>query len=42
MVAEKILNVLARTFQFGEFHMNITASVGLALYPELELLPAIY
>lgn len=34
MVAEKLINVLARTFQFGEYTMRISASVGIALYPE--------
>lgn len=34
MVAEKLINVLARIFQFGEYTMRISASIGIALYPE--------
>ncbi|HAT8179913.1 TPA: EAL domain-containing protein [Legionella pneumophila] len=33
-VAEKIINLLAKPFQFDEHHMTITASVGIAVYPE--------
>lgn len=34
MVAEKMISVLARSFQFGEYRMKITASIGIALYPK--------
>lgn len=34
MVAEKIISVLARRFQFGEYNMTVTASIGIALYPD--------
>ncbi|HGE7391418.1 TPA: putative bifunctional diguanylate cyclase/phosphodiesterase [Legionella pneumophila] len=33
-VAEKIINVLGKPFQFDEYHMTITASIGIAIYPE--------
>jgi|GEM_PF-3419736 len=33
MVAEKMISVLSRAFQFGEYHMKITASIGIAFYP---------
>ncbi|HAT8250405.1 TPA: EAL domain-containing protein [Legionella pneumophila] len=33
-VAEKIINVLDKPFQFDEYHMTITASIGIAIYPE--------
>lgn len=34
MVAEKMISVLARSFQFGEYRMKITASIGIAFYPK--------
>lgn len=34
IVAEKIITALAKTFQFGEYNMKITASIGIALCPE--------
>lgn len=34
MVAEKLISVLARAFQFGEYHMKITASIGITFYPD--------
>jgi diguanylate cyclase (GGDEF)-like protein len=34
IMGEKIMDVLSRTFQFGEQHMDITACVSVALYPE--------
>ncbi|KTD47839.1 EAL domain-containing protein [Legionella quateirensis] len=34
MIAEKIINVLSRSFQFGEYQMKISASIGIALFPE--------
>lgn len=33
-VAEKIINVLGKPFQFDDYHMTITASIGIAIYPE--------
>ncbi|TAL59688.1 MAG: EAL domain-containing protein [Legionella sp.] len=33
MVAEKMIGVLARSFQFGEYRMKITASIGISFYP---------
>ena len=37
IVAEKIIKVLARPFHFGENKMEITASIGIACYPETGL-----
>ncbi|CAM2883575.1 EAL domain-containing protein [Legionella worsleiensis] len=34
LIAEKIITVLSRSFQFGEYQMNISASIGIALYPD--------
>jgi diguanylate cyclase (GGDEF)-like protein len=39
MVAEKINSVLARVFHFGEYAMKITASIGIALFPESGSVP---
>ncbi|KTD79240.1 EAL domain-containing protein [Legionella waltersii] len=36
-VADKIINALSRNFQFGEYNMKISASIGIALYPEAGL-----
>lgn len=33
LIAKKILRVLARQFQFSEYQMKISASIGIALYP---------
>lgn len=33
LVAEKMVNVLARPYQFGEYQIKITASIGIAVYP---------
>ncbi len=32
LIAEKIINVLSRMFQFGDYQMKISASIGIALY----------
>lgn len=34
MVTEKMIRILSLPFQFGEYQMTITASIGVALYPE--------
>lgn len=34
IMAEKIMDVLSRTFQFGEQHMDITACISIVLFPE--------
>lgn len=34
LIAEKILNVLARPYQFGDYQLKITASIGIGIYPE--------
>lgn len=33
-IADKIITVLSRSFQFGEYQMKISASIGIALYPD--------
>lgn len=33
LVAQKMNNVLSRSFQFGEYRLKITASIGIAFYP---------
>lgn len=40
LVAEKIIEVLSRAFQFSEYHMKITASIGIAIYPETGVSPS--
>ena len=34
MIADKINKQLATRFQIGEYHINIAASIGIAIYPE--------
>lgn len=37
MITKKMVNILARPFQFGEHQITITASIGVALYPDVGL-----
>lgn len=39
-VAEKIISILSKNFKFGEYHLKITASIGIAVYPEAGLTPS--